>query len=304
MQQYNFKKYLAFTLFLLFSFFTISTGAFAQTRVVITGDDSDSNSVYRNSEVFKRVISQLQDSLGRGGYFVIDEDMLAVKLGFQFNSGRSKAELVETLMVANETQDATVQSRLAVIFAIFPQVKELSFTKKLEVRIRGDIYDLKTFRPLANFEYKPKKAYVIPKDYNQCDNLCIEEILGEKAREVARELGDVLVKKLGIAVKKIEGGSASGASDQELATTYNLVVVRFKTAQAIGFKRALSENSGIKSLKTLSVETSQRIMALETSSDIGLIEEYIYEAAMTAGIDINNIRIEVSGTDIEVEDFN
>ena len=134
--------------------------------------------------------------------------------------------------------------------------------------------------------------------------MCIEEILGEKAREVARELGDVLVKKLGIAVKKIEGVSASGASDQELATTYNLVVVRFKTAQAIGFKRALSENSGIKSLKTLSVETSQRIMALETSSDIGLIEEYIYEAAMTAGIDINNIRIEVSGTDIEVEDFN
>ncbi len=300
----NYKLFKYLLLFLSI-FIIISPSVFGQTRVVVTGEDSDRNSVERNSEIFKRVISQLQESLGRGGYYVIDEDMLAVKLGFQFNSRRPKAELVETLMVANETNDATVQSRLAVVFAIFPQVKELSFTKKLEVRVRGDIYDLKTFRPLANFEYKPKKAYVIPKSYSQCDSFCIQEILGEKSREVARELGDVLVKKLQISVNKISGStSSSGASSQSLASTYNLNLIRFKTAQAIKFKRSLSGMSNIKSFKTLSVETSQRAYALETSIDLGLLEEYIYEAAMNADVDIGNIRIVMSGTDIEVENLN
>ena len=300
--KYNSTKF--FLLFLVILIIT-SFSVFGQTRVVVTGEDSDSNSVGRNSEIFKRVISQLQESLGRGGYYVIDEDMLAVKLGFAFNSRRPKAELVETLMVANETNDATVQSRLAVIFAIFPQVKELSFTKKLEVRVRGDIYDLKTFRPLANFEYKPNKAYVIPKSYSQCDTFCIQEILGEKSREVARELGDVLVKKLEISVNKISGSSStSSSSSQNLTTTYNLNLIRFKTAQAIKFKRALSQMSNIKSLKTLSVETSQRAYALETSVDLGLLEELIFESAMNADVDINNIRIVMSGTEIEVENLN
>jgi hypothetical protein len=195
---------------LIIVIFTLNTSeSFSQIRVVITGEDSDKNSIERTSEIFKRVISQLQESLNRGNYYVIDEDMLGVKLGFSFNSRRPKTELIETLMVANETEDATIQSRLAVVFAIFPQVKDLSATRKLEVRIRGDVYDLETLRPLSNFEYKPQKAYLIPKNSSQCDSLCVEEALGEKSKDVARELGDVLTKKLDLAIQKIGGSSQS-----------------------------------------------------------------------------------------------
>ena len=45
--------------------------------------------------------------------------------------------------------------------------------------------------------------------------------------------------------------------------------------------------SNIKSFKTLSVETSQRAYALETSIDLGLLEEYIYEAAMNADVGLD-----------------
>ena len=278
----------------------------SDTRVVVTGEDSNKNAVSRDSEIFTRVISQLQESLTRGGYYVIDEDMLKLKLGFSFNSGRPKSELIETLMVANETQDATVQSRLAAVFAIFPQVKELSFTKKLEIRIRGDVYDLQTFRPLATFEYQPKKAMVIPKSYKQCDSYCVEELIGKNAREIARELGDVLTKKLDIAIKKL-GGNKSSVGNSEtssLATTYNLTVIRMSTSEALKFKKYLQKVSDVKSLKTLAVESSQRKMALESSADIGLIEEFLLEGLMEAGINIDNIRLLLSGTDIEIENLN
>ncbi len=103
--------------------------------------------------------------------------------------------------------------------------------------------------------------------------------------------------------KSIQPDFSSSSSSQNLTTTYNLNLIRFKTAQAIKFKRSLSQMSNIKSLKTLSVETSQRAYALETSVDLGLLEELIFESAMNADVDINNIRIVMLGTEIEVENL-
>ena len=296
-------------IYLIAIIFTINiTQVNAQTRVVITGEDSNKNSIERTSEVFKRVISQLQESLSRGNYYVIDEDMLGVKLGFSFNSRRPKTELIETLMVANQTEDATVQSRLAVVFAIFPQVKDLSATRKLEVRIRGDVYDLETLRPLANFEYKPKKAYLIPKNSSQCDSLCVEEALGEKSREVARELGDVLTKKLDLAVQKIGGSSqsssGSGASSINMSKTYNLNLIRLNAVQSLQFKKSLENSGQIKNIKLLSRGESSRKMSIDTAVDLGILEEILLESLMNIDtINIDNIRLNMSGTDIEVENL-
>ena len=280
--------------------------ATAQTRVVVTGEDSNKNSTARTDEVFRRVISQLQESMSRSGYQVIDEDMLGVKLGFSFNSRRPKTELIETLMLANQTEDATVQSRLAVVFAIFPQIKKMSVSRKLEVRIRGDIYDLESMRPLANFEYKNKKAILVPK--TDCDTMCISEKLGENARDVAREVGDVIVQKLNIAVKQLGGGSGGSggtgaASNMAIPKTFNLTLIRMKATQAVGIKQVLQSVDGISSLKTLSIQSSQRKMSLSTTLDIGMLEEMVLEAMMSAGIDINNVRIEMNANEIIVENL-
>ena len=277
------------------------------TKVVVIGEDSNPRSVVRDSEIFKRVVSQLQETMNRGGYHVVDEDMLAVKLGFSFNTRRPKAELIETLMVANDTHDATVQSRLAVVFAIFPSVKELSFSKKLEVRIRGDIYDLKTLSPLASFEYKPKKAYLIPKDVSQCDAYCIEEIVGKNARTVARELGTILTKKLKVAVSKIDGASTTSTDNSSvgaLPVTYNFSMIYFSVVEAIKIKKAMMAFSDVTGFETLSVESSQRQIALTSKADIGVLEEHIIEAVMLANVNADNISLNMSGTDIELENLN
>ena len=120
----------------------------APIRVVVLGEDSDRNAVSRSSEIYTRVVAELQQSLIRENITVIDEDMIAVKLGFSYNEDRTKQELIQTLSIANETTDATVRSRLGVVFAIFPNIQEMSMTRKLTVRVRGQIYDLKTLRAL------------------------------------------------------------------------------------------------------------------------------------------------------------
>ena len=54
----------------------------APIRVVVLGEDSDRNAVSRSSEIYTRVVAELQQSLIRENITVIDEDMIAVKLGF------------------------------------------------------------------------------------------------------------------------------------------------------------------------------------------------------------------------------
>jgi hypothetical protein len=92
----------------------------APIRVVVLGEDSDRSAVNRNSEIYKRVVAELQQSLIRENITVIDEDMIAVKLGFSYNEDRTKQELIQTLSIANETTDATVRSRLGVVFGVIP----------------------------------------------------------------------------------------------------------------------------------------------------------------------------------------
>ena len=133
----------------------------APIRVVVLGEDSDRDSVNRSSEIYKRVVAELQQSMIRENITVIDEDMIAVKLGFSYNTDRTKQELIQTLSIANETTDATVRSRLGVIFAIFPNIQEMSMTRKLTVRVRGQIYDLKSLRALSSFEESaPEKVEI------------------------------------------------------------------------------------------------------------------------------------------------
>ena len=123
----------------------------APIRVVVMGEDIDPDTIPRSNEIYKRVVAELQQSLIRENVTVIDEDMVAVKLGFTYNQFRTKQDMIQTMSVANETTDATVRSRLGVIFAIFPNIQEMSMTRKLNVRVRGQIYDLKTLRAAGTF---------------------------------------------------------------------------------------------------------------------------------------------------------
>jgi histone acetyltransferase (RNA polymerase elongator complex component) len=136
----------------------------------------------------------------------------------------------------------------------------------------------------------------------------VSEIVGKNSREIARELGDVLVKKLKIAVRSISGssgvtGGGGGGTSTALLTTYNLKMIRIKTVQAIRFKKRLAGYRGIKEISTISSRSSERTLALNASLKPGLIEEAILETLMDVGVNVDEIRFEMSGTNIEIENL-
>jgi len=292
--------------------FVLASQAFAHEapiRVVVLGEDSDRNAVSRSSEIYARVVAELQQSLIRENITVIDEDMIAVKLGFSYNENRTKQELIQTLSIANETTDATVRSRLGVIFAIFPNIQEMSMTRKLTVRVRGQIYDLKSLRALSSFEVSAPETVTLPKKASMCNDMCVVEKAGEVSRELARELGAVLSQKLHIVIEDSAyagdmTGSASGggapAGDGVLESVYTLEFNLMKNSDVLRAVRAL-ESSVVREIELLKSNNTQRVYSVSTNKDLGDLEERIMMILLDLGIDIDRLRFSSFGTKLSIE---
>ncbi|MDF1726333.1 MAG: hypothetical protein P1U53_01160 [Sulfitobacter sp.] len=292
----------------IFSFASFVNAHEAPIRVVVMGEDVDSDSIPRSNEVYKRVVAELQQSLIRENITVIDEDMIAVRLGFSYNQFRNKQELIQTLSVANDTTDATVRSRLGVIFAIFPNIQELSMTRKLTVRVRGKIYDLKTLRALSSFEVSAPEAITLSQDPSMCNRLCVEERAGEVAIDLARELGAVLSQKLHIVVED-EGygsdltGSPSGnaaAGDGVLQSVYTVEFNLMKNSDVLRAVRAM-EASVVREIELIKSNNTQRIYSVTTNKDLGDLEERIMLILLDLGVDIDRLRFSSFGTELTIE---
>jgi hypothetical protein len=233
-------------------------------------------------EIYKSVIAELQESLSRAGFDVIDEDLLAVEAGFKIAVRRPKTELIQTLKVANEDGNVKIRSRLAVIFSIIPQVKKLSMANRIEsIRIRGDIYDLASLKKLSGFKVKSTYKKVLPPD---CDFLCVSEAIIEVADDLAMDLGDTLVQKLEIAAEKIGGESScgtlcddgkSGAANASMSRPLLFELVRFKYPVVRKFMKIMGRQKGISKIEMGSSSGTKRSYSMETTLDTGVLEEKI-----------------------------
>ena len=280
----------------------------APIRVVVLGEDIDNNAVSRSSEIYKRVVAELQQSLIRENITVIDEDMIAAELGFSYNEDRTKQELIKTLSVANETTNAKVRSRLGVVFAIFPNIQEMSMTRKLTVRVRGQIYDLKTLRALSSFEVSAPETVALPKKISMCNDMCVVEKAGEVSRKLARELGAVLSQKLHIVIKDsayagdISGAALGGvaAGEGTLESVYILEFNLMKNSVVLRAARAM-EAGVVREIKLMKSNNIQRIYSVTTNKDLGDLEERIKMILLDLGVDINRLSFSSFGTKISVE---
>lgn len=280
----------------------------APIRVVVLGEDSDRNAVSRSSEIYRRVVAELQETMIRENITVIDEDMIAVKLGFSYNEDRTKQELIQTLSIANETTDATVRSRLGVVFAIFPNIQEMSMTRKLTVRVRGQIYDLKTLRALSSFEVSAPETVTLPKQDSMCNRLCVEEKAGEVSRELARELGAVLSQKLHIVIEdsayagEITGSASGGnaAGDGVLESIYTVEFNLMQNSDVLRAVRALEANV-VREIELIKSTNTQRIYSVSTNKNLGDLEERLMIILLDLGVNIDRLRFSSFGTELTIE---
>ena len=162
--------------------------------VLVVSEDEDPTTVRRSSDIFKRVIAELRVSMQWHGFRMIDEESVAVDLGWTISDRRSKMELLESIKLMSKSRDATHQVRAWVLFRIHAQARQLASATKVQTRIDGEIYDAASNQFLDAFEM-PREEYPAPANCLE-SKLCISEVVGDRAREIAASLGEVLARKL------------------------------------------------------------------------------------------------------------
>lgn len=168
--------------------------------ILVMGEDSDPLSVPRSSDIFRRVVTMLQQQMSRYNFYVVDEEMIAVQLGWQVRERRPKTELIQVVELSNQSGDPRIQTRAMVIFKIMASGQSTGFGGVAKVRIDGDTYDYAARRYLNGWEYEKQfpapAACFDPNAAPESRRVCIYDVVGAQAREIAATLGDVLRKQL------------------------------------------------------------------------------------------------------------
>jgi len=257
------------------------------TRVIVMGEDSDANSVVRTSNIYKRVLAELASQLGRHGYRMVDEEMLAVDFGWRITQRRPKTELIEGVKLANTSGNAAQRARVMTLFRIFAAARSLDFATRIETRIEGELYDVANNQLLDSYEL-PRSVYSAPAS---CNATCLTETVGDKARDIATSLAEILAVKLrqhasaagapSGAVATATGGDAAG-----MVTTYTLTFRNFPTAEIMSIVNVMrDEFPGYSSHNVLEQRPAVARYEYVSTAKATKIQEWLALLLMDMGIE-------------------
>ena len=287
--------------------------------VIVMGEDSDPMSVARTSDIFRRVISEIQEQMSRYDFYVIDEEILAVELGWQVRARRPKTELIQVVQMAHQARDPRLQARAMVVFKIRAAAQNVGFATKAMVRITGDIFDYQARRFIGSWE-APRMEFPAPAN---CAGMCIQEVVGDHARDVAAQVGDVLRKKLAYLTRGAGRPMAQAAPaattmaapagapvagcpaslNTGLPSTYAIVMRNFTTREYMEIKNVMeNEFPCFITTRNPSGDTTKRIYGYVSNASASKIEEWINVLLIDMGLDPDSqVKVLVSGTEIMLD---
>ncbi len=229
------KVTIMLSLFLCLGFQPATAGD--NLNLLVMSEDADKDTIPRDSRVFRRVITGIQNQMVDEGFDVYDETLVTMD---NYEQGRTRRSRPEILDIARSVTNPPMD--IVTNFLIYASVNEVGYTAKVRVRIDGEILHVKSKKYLGNFEgVSPREWNISPKCAKSRE--CVLEEVGEKARIIANDVGAVLAEKL--AWMDAGGGSGSGGGSQ-LETAYELVFDGFDPDEVMDMEEYLVKFTGYK----------------------------------------------------------
>lgn len=203
---------------------------FNGVRIMVVADDADPQSVVRSSDIYHRSQLPLNEEIGRHGYTAIFEDGLAAELRWQVEDRSSKQKAIDLAKTACTSNKATLCPRVLVLVKTRASAVDRGFGTSAQVRMTGELIDVNTNTYLGGWE-APTLAFPAPK---ACTEVCIEDVVGDNARQVALNLADTLRKMLdqqALGRPSQSGGAVTGQSSGVTAGLVNNFVLTFEHFQ-------------------------------------------------------------------------
>ena len=290
-------------------------GTVTNIPVLVMSEDEDPTTVTRSSDIFKRVLAELKGAMQRHGFRMIDEESVAVDLGWTITDRRPKSDLLEAIKLMNRSHNASHQVRASVLFRVHAQARQLDFGTRVRTRIDGEIYDAASNQFLDAFEM-PQEEYPAAADCLRSAR-CIDEVVGDRAREIAAGLGEVLALKLeryspprsgpappprtrGVPA---DSGRAGRDTGHGLLTPYTVTMRYFGSHEALAIVGVMAEEfPGYRSHDLMVKSAAVRRYEYLSSAKAYKLEEWLYVLLRDMGFDMDReILIQVQGTKVTID---
>jgi len=269
-------------------------------RVIVLGDDSDPKTIRRTSDIYKRVISEIRRPISQRGFELLDEDIIAVQLGFKYPAGLSKSEILQAVMLANKSSNVNTSSRFLVLMRINVFSETFSFTKQVHARITGDIYDMDNGSFVDAYEI-PQVSFPVPLE---CNDHCLIEQAGAKSRDIAADLGVTLSRQLAVYIERSTriSGLPSVGEAAVAARSFTFVLKNFRANEINEISRALRDpKSGTLRFDLIESTASQRRYQLVTTAQSDRLVEYLSSLLERLNVSEDDSRIGLTGQTINIE---
>lgn len=247
-------------------------------RVMVLGEDYDLSHMARSSPAFERVMVELQEAMHRQGFEVVDEEAVAAELGWWWSEDRRKIELFQVAEMANASETARNQVRAIAVFSIEASYRALSFTKRYDIAVRGRLYDVASNRFLGSFDL-PTESVSAP---GNCYSGCTDQVVGDRARDIATSIGSVLARRLDRNVSRDAGDGARHG----LRTSYTVTMRRLSSSEALQVISVMAEEfPGYKSHDLLRRSADLRRYAYTTTAPAEKLERWLHILLLDMGLD-------------------
>lgn len=273
-----------------------------KTPVVVMAEDSNPNTLPRSSNVYKRVSAGLKGGMARHGYIIRDEDFVAAKMGWTFQDRQSKSDLIEAAKLMNNSGSAGTRARALVLYRVNTSHSDAGYGTVVRARLDGEIYDIRGNRFLDAFEL-PMEKFSAPAD---CNEACLSEVIGRKARAMANDLGAILAKKLNryASVDTIRRDKPND-NQPDFGNTdgFRVTLAGFNTEEALEIMRIMAnEFPGYHSHDLIRRDRRLRVYEYETRATRAKLEKWMNILLIDMGFDVDReVKIYVYGEEISIE---
>jgi hypothetical protein len=277
---------------------------FNGVRVMIAADDADPQSVIRSSDIYHRIQLPLNEEMKRFGYTSIFEDALLAETGGDRQDRLPKQKSIELAKWACTSNKATLCPRVLVLVKTRASARDLGFGTAAQVRMTGELIDANTNTYLGGWE-APTIEFPAPK---ACNNVCIEDTVGDNARKVALNLADTLRKMLDQQALRAPAPSSGAVTGRSAAAGNGLVnnfVVNFEhfQMQEVLPLKAIIETEFPETLDVTMPTGGTNSFSLNfaTRAKADKVLEWLHLMMEDRGYNLSKIKITVSGDKFVVD---
>jgi hypothetical protein len=256
-------------------------------NILILGEDADTDTVPRNSRIFRRALASIANQLNDAGFDVFDETAITLNEFSQDRVRRTDAEIID---VAKSIRRPPID--VAVIFTIYAQDEARAYTTRVKARIVGRMINVHSGQNLGNFEVETPRIWNAPAI---CDRPCILESAGRLTQVLSDDLGTMLAIRL---TNLVESDNGSGGQNADIGGAYSLVFKGFNSDEMLDVVEYLVVFSGYKNHRPVFTASRLQEIWYDSSSTSQRLQRNI-----TKMIDFMGVQAQVrfSGNEFSIQ---